>query len=202
MRNNKLLLTFLLFLCTSSAKAYDPQEGKITAVIGPFIYKSNFATNEDGAKSPVLADFGILASGDVNKTGSIEIGLIHMHKLFFRDQDAYSIVEETQQIQVSMGYRRWISPYLSTGLSFYSAYPMDEPRIVHNTFPLGTEPQTSAQDLTEYGLEFSVQSELWQDSFISVVADARYSLNLTSKANEKADHYGILLGIRYLVQEK
>lgn len=202
MTNYKLLLLLLLSTLCTPALAYIAKDGNVTASLGPFIYKTNFNDTDAGAKSPLLSDFGILVGGDISGKSSLEIGLFHLNKLFFREKDAFSIVEESQVMHISMGYRRWLSPYVSILGGFYSAYPMDEPRIVQNNFIPGTEVDTSARDLTEYGFDLSVQSELWHDSFISIIADARYSLSITSMPDEKADHYGVMLAIRYLVQER
>ena len=202
MGNHKLLLlVFLSTLCTQ-ANAYDSKDGNVTASIGSFIYKSNFNGTDSGVKSPVRGGFGILVGGDISDKASLEVGLFHMNKPFLRQDNDLSIVEESQLIHISMGYRRWLNPYLSALVGFYSAYPMDEPKVVHNDFPTNINMDTSARDLTEYGFDFSIQSELWHDHFISIIADARYSLSVTSKVHEQADHYGVLLAIRYLVQEK
>ena len=79
---------------------------------------------------------------------------------------------------------------------------MGDPTILHNDFTPGNEIDTSATDTTEYGFDFSLQTELWQNDLNSVILDLRYSRSVTNKSSEDADHYGILIGYRYLLQEK
>ena len=105
-------------------------------------------------------------------------------------------------MQVNMGYRRWLSPSFSSALAFYSSYSMGEPAILFNNISPGNEVGTSARDITEYGFDFSFRAELWTDKKMSVFLDTRYSLSMTSKSHESADHYGVLFGVSYLVQQK
>jgi hypothetical protein len=200
---HKLVFAFLSSICLFSAQAYDAKDGNITAVVGPFIYKTNFSDNPTGASASRHGDLALLVGGDINSYSSLEISMMYMHKQYFRDNAMLkSIVTESQLMHIAMGYRYWINPYLSTALGFYSAYPMDETRVVHTDFAPGSNITTSADDRTEYGFDFSVQSELWGNDFMSLVADARYALSITSQSSEKSDHYGLMLGLKFLAQSK
>ena len=79
---------------------------------------------------------------------------------------------------------------------------MGDPKIIHSTFAAGAEIDTSARDTTEYGFDWAVQGDIWSNDKMAVIAETRYSLSVTSKEKEKSDHYGLMLGIRYLIQEK
>lgn len=183
--------------------AYTPSEGNVSAYIGPFGYRTNFSGSETGAKNPdAQLGLGLVALGDINKSGSLEIALILMEKIYFReDQERYQ-VEKSRVTHIAMGYRRWFGEYFSSSLTFYSAYNMGDVTVLHSDFAPGTEITTSASDITEYGFDLAVQNEVWKTEQYAVVVDARYSKSVTSKSGEKGDHYGLLIGVQYQLQEK
>jgi hypothetical protein len=191
----------LLFL-TEQSLAYDPVEGQVTATFGPYYSKTNFAGVNSGINSSYLGGVGLIAVGDINQKGSLEIGMFYNPRMFFREQGTQLIAEKTQVMHISMGYRRWINLYFSTSLAFYSSYSMGAREIVYSDFPVGLEIDTSARDITEYGLDWSIQGDLWSHDKLAVVFESRYSLSVTSKHDEKSDQYGFLLGLRYLVQDE
>lgn len=179
-----------------------PQEGNVTATLGSFFYKTNFQDSPTGASSPNRAGLSLIAVGDINTVGSLEIGLFDLHKIYFRDELGKYIAEEKEVMHITMGYRYWINPYFSTSLSFYSSYSLGETKLIHSDFAPGLEIDTSAQDTTEYGFDWAVQGDVWGNEKWAVVGEARYSLSVTSKPAEKSDHYGFMLGLRYAIQEK
>ena len=97
--------------------AYTPKEGNVTANLGPFIYKTNFKGSNLGATSPRLGGIGLLVNGDVNENGALEIGMFHMNKIFFREENGLFVAEETDLVHITMGYRRFLTSYLSTSLA-------------------------------------------------------------------------------------
>lgn len=147
-------------------------------------------------------DVGVIANGDINNRGALEVAIFHMDKLFFVQKGPYLIAEEAQLIHITMGYRYWLSSYFSAALGFYSSYTLGTRVTKYNDFPQDQIPDTSAKDVTEYGMDFSLMSEVWAQKKWAVILEGRYSLSLTSKNKEKADHYGALLALRYLIQEK
>jgi hypothetical protein len=112
--------------------------------------------------------------------------------------------EESDRIQITMGYRHWFANWLSAGLAFSSSYAMGDTRTIRDDFtPRGLKAiDTSASDTTEYGFDFSLQWEVFSYQRLALIADAIYSLSVTGKPNETTDHYGVMLGIRYFIQEK
>ncbi len=200
-----LIINFSLaaaFLFANQVQAYTPQEGNVTATLGTFIYKTNFSGSNSGAKSPNLAGLGLIALGDINSFGSLEIAMFDLHKIYFREELGKHIAVEKEVIHITLGYRYWINPYFSSSLSFYSSYSLGDPRLVHSDFLPNTEIDTSANDTTEYGFDLAIQADLWSSEKWAVTSEGRYSLSVTSKKNENADHYGIMLGLRYLIQDK
>ena len=195
------ILTTVLFYSISSL-AYAPEEGNITSYFGPYIYKTNFRGSDTGATSPLMLGLGLVVDGDVNTKGSLEIALFLLNKTYYREEAGKFIAEQTALTHFTMGYRRWFTDTFSSSLSFSSGYSMGSPRIIHSDFPVGSEIDTSAKDTVEYGFDLSLQKELFKQPAYVVVIDARYSMSVTNKKNENSDHFGILLGFRYTVQEK
>ncbi len=202
MNRFKGCIFFLIFLTSHTIFAYTPSEGKVSGTIGPYLYKTNFAGSASGARSVYLGGVGLIADGDLGPNGGLEISLFHMNKVYFRHSNSLYIAEKTELVHIGMGYRYWMNPYFSTALSFYSAYSIGSPFLEHSDFAPGAEIDSSARDTTEYGFEISLQSEVWSRDRYSVVLDGRYAISVTSKQNEDANHYGILVGLKYMIQEK
>lgn len=203
MKNFKNVLFIAALVFSGTAGAYVAEEGKVTATLGPTLTKTDFRTTRTGATSPYLGGLGLMVLGDINPRGSLEIAMFFMNKRYLREQAGRFVAEQTQLTHVTMGYRRWLSEDLSVSLSLFSAYSMGEPHLVHSDFPLNSRPDTSATDYTEYGFDLSFQAELWRwATHKAILLDARYSLSLTGKDNERANHYGVMLAFRYLIQKK
>lgn len=193
----------IIFLAASSMTfAYSPQEGNITATIAPYFFKTNFKDAKTTEHSPLTTGIGLIVNGDISTKGALEIGLFHMNKRFLRSEGQKDIIESSQVIHVTMGYKWWLSEYLSTSLTLFSAYPLGTKRILYSNFPKGSEIPTSARDTTEYGFDLALQSQITKGKDYDVVAELRYSLSATSRDHEESDHYGVLVGLRYLIQEK
>lgn len=196
-------MLFIIFVSLSfRANAYRPSEGNVTAHLGPFIYKTDFKESKAPVSSPLLTGMGLIVNGDINDYSALEIGLFHMNKRFLREKDNKYLAEHTQVVHVTMGYKRWIARYVSTSLALYSAYPLGNTRVIYSDFEKADKMITSARDTTEYGLDFAIQAELWNGQKYDIIADARYSYSLTPRSREQADHYGLFIGLRQLVQEK
>lgn len=200
MCKNMLVLIFLML--STATFAYSPEEGNITASLGPYFYKTNFQDAKTDAKSANQTGLGLIVNGDISDKGALEIAMFHMNKTFLRADGKKYIAEQSQVIHITMGYKWWLSRYLGTSLALYSAYPLGNVKVLYSDFAAGTAVPTSARDTTEYGFDFAVQSQIWKGNKFDAVAELRYSLSLTSRSHEQADHYGAYLGIRYLIQEK
>ena len=202
MKNCKIGVLFGVFFLASVADAYVPREGNITVNLGPFFSKTS-SSDPRSTFDASTSSFGLVTVGDINTRGALEISLFHMHKSFFRHDGPYSVFEKTELLHISMGYRWWLSQSWSSSMAFSSSYTMGTPTVLYNDFPPSPEPfPTSATDTVEYGVDFALQRELWSRGEFGVVLDLRYNLSLTSKTHEQGDHYGALLSVRYLAQEK
>ncbi|MBX2988348.1 MAG: hypothetical protein KF802_10675 [Bdellovibrionaceae bacterium] len=193
----------IFFIFLPRTFAYTPKEGNISGTFGPFWSRTNFqGSMPPGLKRTDLGGFAVVAVGDVNDRGSLEIAMIYMQKAYIRESANLFLSEQTQLMHITMGYRRWFTSYISASLAFASAYPMDTPWVVHTDFPPGSEVDTSARDLVEYGFDMALQYELWSHEKDAVVIDTRYFRSVTPKQGERADHFGVMLGFRHLFQEK
>lgn len=193
---------FISTLIAFKSYAYIPKEGNVTASYGLFLYKTNFNGSDQLPQSPVLGDVGFMTNGDLTDKGSLEIGLFHMNKIFYRNLNTSYLAEKTELIHITLGYRGWLTEKSSWGLSFYGAYSIGEHQVLHSESNIDLLIDTSARDTVEYGLDFSFQQELWTKEKESVLADLRYSYSISNKENEKGDHYALFLAYRYTVQEK
>ena len=201
MTNVKVL--FLLFFSLGlQSFAYEPQEGNVTAIIGPFVSRTDYQGPSKLAENPLFGGVGLMVQGDLHKSGALEIAMFHMQKTYFREENALNIAEKTELMHITMGYRHWISPLWSASLAFSSSYPMNQPKVIHTDFSTGQNIDTSARDTVDYGFDISIQTELWNRDRYSVISDVRYGLSVTDKQNEDGSHYGILIGLKYLIQEK
>lgn len=198
----KILSCLPVLIIAGIAHAYTPKEGSVTGTFGPFLNKTNFTGSSSGAKASVLGGPGLVAVGDISDHSGLEVAMFYMPKMFFRDADGLFIAEKVQMLQVNMGYRRWLNPYFSTSLTFYSTYAIGDEEIVHSDFNPRNSVGTSARDRTEYGFDWALQGDLYSWDKSAIVLDLRYSMNVTPKKDEKADHYGVMLGYRYLLKEK
>lgn len=189
-------------MLVSTGQAYEPREGKVTATLGHQWFKTHYNGPHKGDLAPWQGGLGLIVTGDSSTKGSIELGVFQLSKRFIRrSQDKY-IGQKSEMIQFNMGYRWWLSPYLSTSLTFFSSYTMGTPNTFYSDFAGLEEPKTSAEDITEYGFDFSVQGQVWESGRYSVVVEPRYSYSVTKKFKESGDHYGVFVGLRYLIQAK
>ncbi len=184
---------------TPSSFAYQPQEGNVSAILGPFLYKTNFGRANVGYESPNNYGVGLLALGDLNRNGALEIGIFTLQKTYLKEQNSKFIVQSAELLHITMGYRYYINRWFSTSLTFFSSYALGTPETLYTEFLPAGQVDTSAKDNTEYGFDFAFQSELASFKNFGLVVDGRYSLSLTPKERERSDHFGILLGIRYLI---
>ncbi len=194
--------TLMAILAPTQVSAYSPKEGNVLGSLGFILHRTNFETSHSGARAPWSGGIALVANGDVSDVGQLEVGLFHINKQYFRDVAAMYVGEVTEALHITMGYRRWVTSTFSVALAFSSAYSMGDVRELHNDFTPSPGIDTSARDSVEYGIDLSLQTELYSWPRYAIVLDGIYSLSVTGKPNEKADHYGAMIGLRYFIQEK
>lgn len=201
MRNSTgLLLCALLF--SSKTFAYVPEEGKVTGTFGPLASVTDFRGSPAGDDTPWYGGFGIIANGDAYSGGGLEIGMFYLTKAYVREDMGKYLAEKTRLLHITMGYRWWLNELYSVSAALSSGYPMGDPERLFNEFPSGAEPDTSARDIVEYGIDFSAQAELWARGPNSIVLDLRYGASLTPKKSEEANHIMGLIAFKQVIQEK
>ncbi len=197
----KIFLFVLFLIISNNTFAYTAKEGNVTASLGSFFSRTKYEGPGVG-KNSYLAGTGFVVTGDMNPRGALEISMFYMRKSYYREFEGKFIGERTHLMHIGMGYRWWLSPQFSTSLTFTSSYTMENPQIIYSDFASGQEIDTSARDITDYGLDLAAQYEIYALNEWALVADLRYGYSFTNKDHERGDHYGALLAIRYLVQEK
>ncbi|MGZ3691054.1 MAG: hypothetical protein ACXVAX_06110 [Pseudobdellovibrio sp.] len=202
MKKLRLIVTGILFCFAGKTFAYNPSEGSVSAYVGPYFYKSSVTNSNVIPKPPNQAGLALIVLGDLNDKGSLELGFFYLDKIYSREQGTKYISEQTNLVHITMGYRRWFNDLFSGSVALYSAYPMGEVNIIHNDFANAADVPTSARETVNYGFDFALQAELWKNESMRFVVDTRYSRSVTAKASENADHYGIILGFHYTLQEK
>lgn len=198
-----IIYAFFFLVVSNKAFAYEPRNGNITATLGPIASQTNMLRKPAGANNPIMGGFGIVANGDLSHSNSLETAIFYTPRLYSRIRDDFEIVEKIKRVHITLGHRWWFNRYLSASAGFFSSYAIGDPQPVFTNKPQNPDDivDTSADDLTEYGVDLAVQSDIWFDQKIAVITEARYSVGLTPKSNESTDHYALMLGIRYLVQE-
>ncbi|MGZ3724013.1 MAG: hypothetical protein ACXVA9_13815 [Bdellovibrionales bacterium] len=180
------------------AFAHEPADGSIYATAGPFALKAHPRNHDFTA--PVLGGFGLLAEGDLDHNGGIEISAFYLHQLFSLQQNGKVIEEVGKRIYIVSGYRLWPTKNFSGGLGFFSSYSIGSGEVVRNDYGSVPPPETSAHVITAYGFDFSLQWEPWRKERYSAIVDARYSYSVTARPGEDSNFYGVLVALKYYVQ--
>ena len=194
------ILFVLCYLTGSEIQAHTPIEGDVWATTAPFFYRTN-SKHPVSKKSPNLG-LAIVAEGDVDYNGGVEIAMIFVDKTYISNAGDDTLAERIKRMHITTGYRHWFNPVVSAGLSFYSSYSMGDSQVILDDRSNGSDLRTSSRDITEYGFDFSLQWEFINRGNFAAIADARYSLSTSRKIHESADHYGVLLGVKYLIPKQ
>lgn len=196
------LVTLLFLFISVAASAHQSKRGKITGTVGPFFYQSFPGTQYTGAENPLLEGFTLVAEGGVDKNGGLEIGLTYMHQLYFREQGEGVIVEKVKRIHAFTGYRHWFNPSLSVAAAFYNAYSMGDVAVVHRYGSLHRHFKTTAREIADDGLDFSVQYEFARKKKTAIIIDLRYSYSFDAQSGEVPDVYGVFIGFKQFIQAR
>ena len=199
----KIVFFSILNLIAASSWSYTPSEGSVSFLLSPLILQTEFHPDSDQMDNPYFGGLSLIAQGDLNTVGALEIGLFHFDKLYYTKSGGLELTEKTELVHVTLGYRYWMGSIFSLSLAFSSAYSLGDPQVISSQFPVGQEIKTSANDTTEYGFDLSLQTELWTNIQHSIIADTRYFYSVTPKDSaEKANHYLIQIGYKKLFQSK
>ena len=202
MKRPYLIIAALLYLGFSNeSAAHTPKEGDIRATAGPYFYRTRSSQTDLVKNSPYLGA-GLVAEGDVDYNGGVEIAILTQDKLYIAHEGDDTLAERITRLHITTGYRHWVTSFLSLGLAFYSSYSMGDAKVILDDRPSGQGLETSAREITEYGLDLSAQWEVITIHDVAIVVDGRYSLSVTRKIHENADLYGFLIGLKYLLPKQ
>jgi hypothetical protein len=180
------------------AFAHEPADGSIYGTLAPYTIRTQPRDHE--FSSPWTGGFGLIAEGDLDQHGGIEIGAMYLNQLFSLKQDNLEVEELGHRIYVTTGYRYWPADWFSVALTFFSSYSIGSGQIVHNEFPASQTPETSAHVITSYGFDGSVQFEPWHKDRYAMIVDLRYSYSITPRPGEDSNFYGAMVGLKYFIQ--
>src|SRR5688572_17396080 len=98
----KVFLKILFMLLTTSPTfAYTPKEGNVSAILAPVIYRTDLRGTSTAGSAPNLGGTSLTAIGDISDHGSLELSVVHMHKLYLRERADKYIAEKTQILHVT-----------------------------------------------------------------------------------------------------
>ncbi len=194
------IFVFLIVAFSVRAQAHQPVDGNIWVTGGFFGYATHQWHHR--FESPFVGSGGLVVQGDLHKYGGLEISFFYLDKVFSVQKDDLVVTERGKRMYIVMGYRHWFNKKNSAAAGFFSSYSMGDPTILRNDFPAGAKPNTSADDMTEYGFDLSYQHEPISKGRWSAIVDLRYSYSVTPKGFEDSNHYGVLIGLKYFAQSK
>jgi hypothetical protein len=193
------LWTFIIIITQSSlGLTHEPHEGKILGTLGPYINQTQTDYTQ-GTYAPPQLGFGILAEGDLGLHGGLEIDLFYYQKIYQRVFANGVVVSKVGRLEVPIGYRYWLNSHFSGALTFSNAIAVGSPEIV--TSNVSGDQSTSANSLSDYGFNLSVQWEFWSNDTFALLIDGRYTYSISTNPGEDANEFGGLLGLKYTVQE-
>lgn len=199
LRHLTRFLTVVLLICGYDALAHQPEDGKVYAALGPYLYKTQ--EWEEQFRSPTYGGWGLVAEGDLNRYGGLELTVMYMQPLFALEREDKKVVERVQRIYIAMGWRHWFSRDFSVSPSFFSSYALGDAHIVRNEFGAAPNPpHTSARDPVDYGIALSAQLETLRMDRFAVIIDGRYSYSLTPKPGEDMNQFGLFVALKYFIQ--
>ncbi len=197
----KFFIILIAIILSKISYAHQPEEGKVFGTLGGFLNHTQAIYTSEAPYSRFNPGFGLLAEGDISSHGGLEIGLFYFLKTYKREFGVNGlVVANVDKIDIPMGYRYWLSPQLSGAVAFSSSFSVGDSFVSYSNV-VGDQ-STSASNITDYGFDFSVQWEFWTNNVFSLLLDGRYSLSISSNLGEDANTYGILVGLKYLIQEK
>lgn len=201
MINIKYVIFIELFLATFYAQAYVPAEGQINASFGAHVFKTHYDTPKTRLDDRLSASPAIILTGDISKKGALEIAVFNYQKTYYRELADRLIAVKTGTVHITMGYRWWLHSRFSTSMGLYSAYSFGKPNTAFSDLAPGETLKTSAEDTTEYGIDFAAQADILTVRSATLNADLRYSYSLTNKSDEFGNHYGVFLGLRFPIKD-
>ncbi|MBK9294215.1 MAG: hypothetical protein IPM57_07185 [Oligoflexia bacterium] len=187
---NSFRIFLFIFIFANVCMGHSPDRGLLTVSPGTFVHQTiNSDTN-------ALFGLGVIAEMDFSVVGGIEAGFFYFLKSYKRTFGSTSIVQQVRKLAIPVGYRVWLTKRVSLGLFFNSLFSNGAHQTVYSD-PSITE-YTLAQDIPEYGLEGSVQLELFNHNNLSLLLDGRYFYSISVRSKEQADMYSLFVALKFI----
>ena len=194
-KRSGVMVFFTTLLICEVSQAYKPKPGKVTAAAGPFFYASDSLSNNGDVYTRPRLGFALISEAVVAKNSAVEIGLFYFNKPYFRSEGSQFILQKIQRMYITTGYRWWWSKKLSSGVNLFSAFSMGDVETTQSSPGLDEDFKTSAEEITNYGLDVSVRFEHEFNPRDGIFIDLRYSYSLTVESGEKSNP--VMLGLFY-----
>lgn len=190
-----ILFTIVLFNITNKTYGYSPDIGQVSASTGPFLFRSDKGLSNDNFYPNARLGYSIIAEAIFAKNSGLEIGLFYLDKSYLRDDGTNFLIQRTTRMYITTGYRYWWSSFFSSSLGIFSSFTMGDADSIQSSPLLPEGFVTSAETITNYGLDLSARFEYEIDKFNGLNLDLRYSYSWTKLSSELTDH--ILIGFFY-----
>jgi len=190
----------IIFGLATTAAAHQPVDGDIHGSLGWLTYMTH-PLKHPYSSAPVLGP-GLTVEGDLNRHGGIEVSMFYLNNVFSVRQRGETVAERVKRMYISTGYRHWFTSRFSLAGAISSSYTMGDPRVIHNDFAPEPAPLTSARETVAYGIDTSMVYEVWRQGRTAFVVDGRYNYSLTAKRGENANHFGVMVAIKYFLQAR
>jgi hypothetical protein len=196
------LWIFLIYFLTSTVSvAHQPHEGSVYGTVGPFAYQTHAIYSKNTDYDPFLLGLAVFGEADLNEHGGVEIGLFYTFKTYQRVWDNSFVSARVHKFDVPAGYRHWFTPAFSAALSLSSLFTIGDTQVQYNGLKSGNQ-GTLANAIIDYAINVSLQWEAWSRGAFTVLLDGRYDFSISTNVGEDANQYGLLVGLKYLIQEK
>ncbi len=192
------LFCFLLCLLTGPiAFSHEPGAGEGRVTIGAM--SNRFVDSPAPVKTPTTFGAGITGELDTGGRGGIEVSMFYYDGQYAVSKADLWLVERSTHLYIPIGYRYWLSSKFSFAMSFYASFRIGQFEEIYRDPGITVDAVTSAQDIAEYGFDFSISTDLYTGDKYTLVLDSRYLLPTTDKPDENSRAYVFLLGVKYRI---
>jgi len=141
---------------------------------------------------------GLIVFGQFLPHQFLQIGVYTDFEKYRVLQDSETIIEGSNRLSFSTGYRYSLHRFWASSLSLVSSYSMGNTRSLQGNRDIAT---TTASDAASHGAELSIQYLPNGLNHIQPSIEVIYSHFFTENSNEQADHLGVFISFVFLFQE-
>ncbi|OQW53479.1 MAG: hypothetical protein A4S09_07725 [Proteobacteria bacterium SG_bin7] len=197
LQRRKLFYLLFCILTSQFALAHEPGVGEGRMTIGAM--SNRFIDSPAPIKTPTTFGAGITGELDIGGRGGIEVSMFYYDGQYAVSKGGLWLVERSTHLYIPIGYRYWLSKKISFATSFYASFRIGQWTEIYRDTGISSDAVTSAQDITEYGFDFSIGADLYTGDKYTLILDSRYLLPTTDKPDENSRAYVFFLGIKYRI---